>query len=102
MSIHPPKNMLYDHIASVLPSQRISELIRRAPTDANSPEKLAALTGISLDAIKQMEEGKLEPTLNMAYKLSAAFQIPLENLFSDDQKVSLKAGCDTGAKAEAR
>jgi DNA-binding XRE family transcriptional regulator len=89
-----PKKMLYDHIASVLPANRISQLIRRAPADADSPEKLSALTGIPMDSIKQMEEGKLEPTLNMAYKLAAAFQIPLENLFADDQKVttSLEAG----------
>lgn len=80
--------MLYDHIVSQLPARRISELFERAPIDANSPEKLSKLTGISLDAIKQMEEGELEPTLNMAYKLAAAFRIPLENLFADEQKVS--------------
>jgi len=88
--------MLYDHIASVLPANRISELIKRAPLDASSHEKLAALTGISADAIRQMEAGKLEPTLNMAYKLAAAFHIPLANLFADDQKVSLS--CAPGAQ----
>jgi len=82
--------MLYNHITSTFPANRISQLIKRAPTDADTPEKLAELTGIPVDAIKQMEEGNLEPTLNMAYKLAAAFRIPLETLFSDDQKVSTR------------
>ena len=84
--------MTYDHIASALTKNRISQLIKRAPADANSPEKLAKLTGISLDVINQMDAGKLEPTLNMAYKLAAAFGIPVENVFADVQKATLKRG----------
>ena len=80
--------MLYDHIVSRFPSKRILQLFKRAPADANSPEKLAKLTGISLDNIKLLQEGKMEPTLHMAYKLAAAFQIPLESLYADDQKVT--------------
>ncbi|MFC5050532.1 helix-turn-helix transcriptional regulator [Rubritalea spongiae] len=90
--------MTYDHIVSKMPANRISELLKRAPIDAESPEKLSELTGISLENIKLIEAGKLEPTLNMAYKLSAAFRIPLENLYADEQKVSTsfsseKKGC---------
>lgn len=83
--------MLYDHIVSKFPARRISELFKKAPIDANDPKKLSKLTGISLEDIKLMEAGELDPTLNMAYKLAAAFRIPLETLFSDDQKITLSA-----------
>jgi len=80
--------MTYDHIVSNLQAKRISQLFERAPKDANDPKKLSELTGISLEDIKLMDEGKLDPTLNMAYKLASAFSIPLENLYSDDQKIT--------------
>lgn len=83
--------MLYDHIVSKLPKGRISEIFKRAPIDANDPKKLSKITGISLEDIRLMEVGELEPTLNMAFKLAAAFQIPLDTLFADDQKIQLSA-----------
>ena len=80
--------MIYDHIVSHFHSNRISELLEQAPRDANSREKLAELVGVSMKTIKKMEEGRYEPTLNMAYKLAAAFQVPLENLFTDKPEIT--------------
>jgi DNA-binding XRE family transcriptional regulator len=82
--------MIYDHVANTFHAKRLSQLIGRAPVDANSPEKLSKLTGISLENIKLLEAGKIEPTLNMAYKLAAAFRIPLENLYADDQEIKTR------------
>lgn len=82
--------MIYDHICDTFRAKRLSQLIERAPKDANSPEKLSKLTGISLENLKLMDAGKLEPTLNMSYKLAAAFRIPLESLCGDEQKVTTK------------
>lgn len=80
--------MLYDHIISKFPANRVSELLNRAPMDANDPTKLSLLTGISVTDIALMDSGELEPTLNMAYKLAAAFRIPIENMFADQQDIT--------------
>lgn len=80
--------MLYDHIASVFKPGRLQQLLRRAPGDANSREKLATLVGCSQETLDAIAKGKYEPPLQLAYKLSAALKVPLEYLLSDDQEYS--------------
>ncbi|HEV7302453.1 MAG TPA: helix-turn-helix transcriptional regulator [Tepidisphaeraceae bacterium] len=84
--------MTYDHITSSFGPKRISELLKRAPSDANTPEKLAELTGVPVDTITLMEKGDYEPTVHVACKLAAAFQVPLENLFVDDDDTKTTDG----------
>jgi DNA-binding XRE family transcriptional regulator len=84
--------MCYDHIVSSFGPKRISELLKRAPSDANTMKKLAELTGVSIETLKQMQRGDYEPTLHMAWKLAAALQVPLENLFADGTKTTVEKG----------
>lgn len=83
--------MTYTHVQSDFRPRRISELLEQAPPDANTREGLAKLIGVSTETINQMEQEGFEPTLNMAYKLAAAFQIPLENLFTDNPEITTDA-----------
>jgi putative transcriptional regulator len=76
--------MLYDHIASFFNPNRLQELLKSAPDDANSREKLAKLVGCSLGTLNAIEKGVYEPPLQLAYKLAAAFKVPVESLFSDE------------------
>lgn len=76
--------MLYDHIASVFKPGRLQQLLKRAPGDANSREKLARLVGCSQETLDAIAKGSYEPPLQLAYKLSAALKVPLEYLLSDD------------------
>jgi putative transcriptional regulator len=80
--------MLYDHIAADFKPGRLQDLLKRAPDDANSKEKLATLVGCSKETLDAIEKGKYEPPLQLAYKLSAALRVPLEYLLSDDQEYS--------------
>jgi DNA-binding XRE family transcriptional regulator len=80
--------MLYDHIASVFNPGRLQELLKRAPGDANTREKLAKLVGCSQETLNAIEKGGYEPPLQLAYKLAAAFKVPLEYLLSDERASS--------------
>lgn len=75
--------MCYDHITSVFSGTRLQELLRRAPDDANNREDLARLVGVSQETLRAIERGNYEPPLQLAYKLAAAFKVPLEHLLSD-------------------
>ena len=77
--------MLYDHISSVFKPGRLSVLLKRAPGDANTRESLARLVGCPMETLDAIEKGGYEPPLQLALKLSAALQVPLEYLLSDDQ-----------------
>jgi DNA-binding XRE family transcriptional regulator len=83
-------SMCYDHRVSSFGPKRISELLKRAPSDANTKKKLAKLTGVAIENIEQMESGNYEPTVHIACKLAAAFQVPLENLFVDNTKTTVE------------
>lgn len=76
--------MCYDHIVSSFSASRVQELFKKAPTDVNTPEKMAKVTGIPIKVIEEMQKGDYEPTLHVAYKLAAAFDVPLDKLFADD------------------
>lgn len=84
--------MTYDHRASTFGPTRIAELLRRAPDDANTPEKLAKVTGFSMETIDRLSKDEYEPSLHVAYKLAAALQIPLENLFEDNTNTTVEKG----------
>lgn len=92
--------MLYDHIASVFKPGRLQSLLKRAPGDANSRDKLATLVGCSKETLDAIEKGKYEPPLQLAYKLSAALKVPLEYLLSDDQEYSGSAKLSKASSKE--
>lgn len=79
--------MIYDHLCDIFYSARLSELLANGPPDCTTREELADLLGVSQETINEMENGDYNPTLHMAYKLAAAFEIPLENLLADSATV---------------
>jgi putative transcriptional regulator len=78
--------MLYDHIQSVFKPGRLQELLQKAPSDAGTKEELAKLVGCSQETLDAIEKGNYQPPLQLAYKLAAAFKVPVEYLLSDDGK----------------
>lgn len=44
-------------------------------------QDLARLVGVSRQTINAIETGKFDPSLSLAFKLSAVFQEPVEGLF---------------------
>jgi transcriptional regulator with XRE-family HTH domain len=49
-----------------------------------SIRELSEITGISASTISRIERGMLHPTVPVARKLSTAFGITMDELFSDD------------------
>ena len=49
-------------------------------------EELAALIGISRQAINAIEKEKFDPSLPTAFKMAKLFKISIENLFLPDEK----------------
>ena len=51
----------------------------------NLPQaQLAAALDVSRQTIHAVESGKYDPSLPLAFKISALFQLPLEQIFSPD------------------
>ncbi len=44
-------------------------------------EKLAALAGCTRQTIIALEQGKYVPSIELAFRIAAAFQVPLEEVF---------------------
>lgn len=79
--------MLYDHVANSFRPERFAQLMKQAPSDATSRADLAQLLGVSHETIDEIASGQYEPTLHMAYKLAAAFEVPIEMLFADETQI---------------
>lgn len=62
---------------------RISNNIRRLRFDADemTQKDLAAIVGVTRQTIVAIEKAKYSPTLELAFKISRAFNTPLEEVF---------------------
>jgi len=60
---------------------RLRELRAR---DNLTQAQLAAALDVSRQTIHAVESGKYDPSLPLAFKISALFQLPLEQIFSPD------------------
>jgi putative transcriptional regulator len=81
---------MYDHVSSILTKARIKELLKR---NNMTREDLAKLTGATPKTLDAIESGKYDPPLSIAYKLAAALNVPVEDLYADrpERKVSKRA-----------
>jgi putative transcriptional regulator len=62
---------------------RISNNIRRLRFEAGewTQQRLAELTGVTRQTIIAIEGGKYSPSLELAFRIAAAFGKPLEDVF---------------------
>ena len=51
-----------------------------------SQEELGARVGVSRQAIIAIENGRFDPSLPLAFKLSRVFKVSIEHLFDPDGK----------------
>ena len=50
--------------------------------DEMTQQELADKVGVSRQTIVAIEKGKYSPTLELAFKISAVFEVPLQEVFS--------------------
>ena len=50
-----------------------------------SQAELGGRLGVSRQAVNAIETGKYDPSLPLAFKLARLFDMPIENIFSDEQ-----------------
>ena len=50
--------------------------------DEMTQQDLADRVGVSRQTIVAIEKGKYSPTLELAFKISAVFEVPLQEVFS--------------------
>jgi putative transcriptional regulator len=58
--------------------------VLRAERDWSQAE-LAHRLEVSRQSVNAIETGKFDPSLTLAFKLSRLFEMPIEQLFSDEQ-----------------
>ena len=65
---------------------RVSNSIRklRFDHDEMTQQQLAEKVGVTRQTIIAMEKGKYSPSLELAFRISIAFESPLEEVFSYD------------------
>jgi putative transcriptional regulator len=47
-------------------------------------QKLAKLAGVTRQTINSLEQGKYSPSLDLAFRIAQAFDLPLASVFSYD------------------
>ena len=57
-----------------------------------SQAELGGRLGVSRQAVNAIETGKYDPSLPLAFKLARLFEMPIEEIFNDDE------GGDHGAR----
>ena len=50
-----------------------------------SQAELGGRVGVSRQAVNAIETGKYDPSLPLAFKLARLFDMPIEDIFSDDE-----------------
>ena len=50
-----------------------------------SQAELGGRLGVSRQAVNAIETGKYDPSLPLAFKLARVFDMPIEQIFSEDQ-----------------
>ena len=71
----------------------IHNQIRRLRFESNemTQQELAERTGVSRQTIVAIEAGKYSPSLELAFKIAAAFKKPLEEVFQYQTQRSARA-----------
>jgi len=71
----------------------IHNQIRRLRFESNemTQQELAERTGVSRQTIVAIEAGKYSPSLELAFKIAAAFKKPLEEVFQYQAQRSARA-----------
>ena len=54
--------------------------------DEMTQQELAKLVGVTRQTINSLEKGKYSPSLDLAFRIALAFDVPLESVFSYDLK----------------
>jgi putative transcriptional regulator len=64
-------------------SERVTNCIRRLrfEHDELTQQRLADLVGCSRQTIIALEAGKYQPSIQLAFKLSRVFRLPIESVF---------------------
>lgn len=74
--------MTYNHISSSMTPARLGDLLAR---NSMTRDDLAAMADIPARAIDAIDAGDYDPPLSIAYKLAAALNVPVEQLYSDSE-----------------
>lgn len=75
--------MTYDHVQASMTAARLSDLLTR---NSMTRDELAAMADIPSTAIDAIDAGDYDPPLSVAYKLAAALNVPVEQLYSDPEE----------------
>lgn len=54
--------------------------------DEMTQQELAKVVGVTRQTINSLEKGKYSPSLDLAFRIALAFDVPLESVFSYDLK----------------
>ena len=54
--------------------------------DEMTQQQLAKRVGVTRQTINSLEKGKYSPSLDLAFRIAQAFDVPLESVFSYDLK----------------
>ena len=67
---------------------KVGNLIRkfRFNSDEMTQQQLADLVGITRQTIVALEKGNYSPSLELAFRIARAFEVPLEELFYYDEE----------------
>lgn len=70
----------------------INNNIRKLRFHANemTQQELADKTGVTRQTIVAIENGKYSPTLELAFRISLVFQIPIQDVFTFNPEENLK------------
>lgn len=65
---------------------RINNNIRKLRffNDEMTQQELAKVVGVTRQTINALEKGKYSPSLDLAFRIALAFDVPLESVFSYD------------------
>ena len=65
---------------------KVSNGIRKLRFDANemTQQELAKRIGVSRQTVVAIEKAKYSPSLELAFRIAAVFEVPLESVFSFD------------------
>lgn len=76
-----------------MPAAQVRNNIRRLRFDAGemTQQTLAEQTGVTRQTIIAIESGKYSPSLELAFRIAAAFSQPLESVFQFDPPARAKA-----------
>lgn len=70
----------------------INNNIRKLRFHANemTQQELADKTGVTRQTIVAIENGKYSPTLELAFRISLVFQVPIQDVFTFNPEENLK------------